>query len=648
MLALVGCEVAEVVGTDDAGALDAQPGDADMSAGDAAPPCVLMDRFGPSTADLPAADLAPGAYLELALCAEDEDWFAVAAPVGQAARVQVTADRAVRASLLDASGSVLAVAEGRAPRLEATMPLRGLRLRVSALGAATGYDLAVQARATVPECAEDAAEPEDAAGGALVDAAVLRGLCDGDFDHARVPGAPGDEVTVRLVVTAGNEVRVVWRQAEALAPIETHWGSAAVGRTWTGSRRLSAAETTLVVEGGPARYRLEAQVLPGGSDRAPRSVTGTVETPDRVPTAEGSMVASSRPAAGLPVLLVDADGLLVDAARCAEDGTLTLAPWALEGSPISAWGRFAVASLPGPVRVRVGPGDGTDAVPWQVPLVESLAGWRAEDATAPALHILTTLAGGLGRVAALPLGAGVPQGLAADAPFADSQAAEAVGAWPGVPAVAVRWSPGLRPRCGACFVPTRAPYLAISGDETDPDQWDDAVLLHELGHWVAAVLGHDDSPGGPHDGSPVAPTLAWSEGLADFFAAWVLDTPVLYDDRAAGVRVVDLRLDSRSPSQPLADLLSPLPERKVSQLLWFLSEGALAGRDLELWRPLFVALPGVALGNPANRGVAGVDLADWLAALACDGNAAAAEAAAAAVGLRFVAPLDCAGGRPEP
>lgn len=607
--------------------------------------CALTDRFGPSTAELPAADLSPGIALDLAVCAAEVDWFALEVPVGQAVRVQVTADRRVRAALVDPAGAVLAQAEGRAPALAGVAPLRGLRLRVEGLEVGTGYDLQVTAFEPVSGCEVDPQEAEDREGGAAVDGTVTRGLCDGDRDRVRVPGEPGDQVALRVVVLEGAAVQAVWRQAEwrqagARSAIATHRGEATPGRIWTATRRLSDASTTLDVTGGPARYRVEAEVVSAQGGSAERLVQSRVLTPDRVSTAEGTRPAAERPAPGLPVLLFDLSGLVVDAARGDGAGDATWRPWLTPEEDPEGWPRTALASLPGPVAVEVGPAEGGDGAtgPWAVPLVAVGEVWLPEGPAAPALHVLTTLAEGLDRLASLPAAAGVPRSLEVDAPFAVEAGAVDGGDWPGVPVVRARWSPAWRARCGACFVPARSPYLVFSGAAADPDEWDEAVILHELGHWVAAVLGHDDSPGGAHDGSPVAPTLAWSEGLADFFAAWVSGSPVLYDDRGDRVRTVDLQRDAHSEAEDRAPLTAPISEHKVSKLLWFLHQGALADRDEVLWRPLFVGLPAVAAGAVADRGAPGVELADWLASLACAGEVDAAEAAAAALGLGFEAP----------
>lgn len=57
----------------------------------------------------------------------------------------------------------------------------------------------------------------------------------------------------------------------------------------------------------------------------------------------------------------------------------------------------------------------------------------------------------------------------------------------------------------------------------DTDHFDDAVIIHELGHHVEDVCGTMDSPGGTHNGQfRIDPRLAWSEGWGNFFGAHII------------------------------------------------------------------------------------------------------------------------------
>ena len=87
----------------------------------------------------------------------------------------------------------------------------------------------------------------------------------------------------------------------------------------------------------------------------------------------------------------------------------------------------------------------------------------------------------------------------------------------------------------------------------DDDGYDDAVILHELGHVVHNLWSDSDSPGGMHwfGDSDQDPRLAFAEGYATFFSATVLrelGQPALYVDcdGADGVGGIELRLDLES------------------------------------------------------------------------------------------------------
>ena len=64
----------------------------------------------------------------------------------------------------------------------------------------------------------------------------------------------------------------------------------------------------------------------------------------------------------------------------------------------------------------------------------------------------------------------------------------------------------------------------VSGDvaNSDTDHFDDAVIIHEIGHHLEDVCGTMDSPGGMHTGQyRIDPRLAWSEGWGNFLAAHI-------------------------------------------------------------------------------------------------------------------------------
>ncbi len=57
----------------------------------------------------------------------------------------------------------------------------------------------------------------------------------------------------------------------------------------------------------------------------------------------------------------------------------------------------------------------------------------------------------------------------------------------------------------------------------DTDHFDDAVIIHELGHHFEYSCGSMDSPGGTHYGLyRIDPRLSWSEGFGNFFGAHII------------------------------------------------------------------------------------------------------------------------------
>lgn len=108
---------------------------------------------------------------------------------------------------------------------------------------------------------------------------------------------------------------------------------------------------------------------------------------------------------------------------------------------------------------------------------------------------------------------------------------------------------------------------------TDTDEHDEAVVLHELGHFVFDRLSSASSAGGPHpSGHYVDPGLAWEEGRATWFGAVVLGRPQYTDTiglEPSGRLQVHTDLEHRSP--PPRGLGS---QETVEEVLWDLVDGS--------------------------------------------------------------------------
>ena len=101
----------------------------------------------------------------------------------------------------------------------------------------------------------------------------------------------------------------------------------------------------------------------------------------------------------------------------------------------------------------------------------------------------------------------------------------------------------------------------------DTDEYDDTILLHEYGHFVATRLAHDDSPGGQHilldDTQDIR--LAWSEGWATFFASAVLGSPLIVDTKD---KKTLSKFNIETLSTASTSVLYTTNEAAISAILW--------------------------------------------------------------------------------
>ncbi len=209
------------------------------------------------------------------------------------------------------------------------------------------------------------------------------------------------------------------------------------------------------------------------------------------------------------------------------------------------------------------------------------------------------------------------------------------------PGLRVVWGPTQRPVCGSCFYVARF-VLELTGQEGDVDAHDDAVVLHELGHYIEALYGVYSNPGGFHDLEPAVPTMAWSEGFATWFQAVVRDDGRYVDAQPARVYVLDLETP---PPQAMGTVPDGDPGGLVSEalvyaLLWDGVDAPDIDDDTASW-PVSEALdaalsPHGAGGKPGSDGdigPVGADLNDWLRVFGCPRAATDVEAAAKALGF---------------
>ncbi len=108
--------------------------------------------------------------------------------------------------------------------------------------------------------------------------------------------------------------------------------------------------------------------------------------------------------------------------------------------------------------------------------------------------------------------------------------------------------------------------IYVSGSSIDPDENDDAVILHEYGHFLAHHFSRDDSPGGLHSvlDNTEDIRLAWSEGWADFFSSAARGSSLYVDTNGAGRS--RLSFDLETVSSPVLPTLAARARYTTSEV----------------------------------------------------------------------------------
>ncbi len=155
--------------------------------------------------------------------------------------------------------------------------------------------------------------------------------------------------------------------------------------------------------------------------------------------------------------------------------------------------------------------------------------------------------------------------------------------------ITVKYEDGYTPPCGvSCYDKT---YIHIEGYASDPDGFDDSIILHEYGHYISDKYSCDKSPGDSHSWcSGLSKTLAWSEGWATVFHALVRDrksetstyASQYYRDYDANGISIELDLEAK-------DCTGATREGPIAQAMWDLfdsnndSNDSLTMGDDEIW-----------------------------------------------------------------
>ncbi|MFN3198103.1 MAG: hypothetical protein ACE366_06765 [Bradymonadia bacterium] len=466
--------------------------------------------------------------------------------------------------------------------------------------------------------AEDRCLPDEWGGNTpIVLAPGYRGrlsMCGEERDVFTVAGLDTDVITVAVSHVRGDPMRITLSaDGEAVPEART----LAAGDSATLVAETAAGEQATLELSAPGGEVLEYELAVGSEPRPVAEIewriTGQVSLIDRDVTLEGLDDPEPWAVEGVAVDAVDDEtGEVLAEGRTEAEGHFELS-WSGVPTQRPVARIVARAEASGvPVRVVA---EGLEA-PWAVPLstpstpapgvdVQQIdlgeITLDVESPLTPAFHVLATSTQALERTTAL-------RASAADV------------------AMIIRWRPGEAAGCGTCFVPGPQPVIELGGTPRDPDEWDDDIIAHEVGHHVAEVYGIDDSPGGAHDGTPTDPTLAWSEGVAHFHGAWIKGAPQLLDMKANGVSMVDVEIidDDFAFGTAGGALDGAVSEWLVAAILWDLHDGQSAvdpdddrveiGGD-RVFQALFERLPDL----PGDRGHPGIDLVDHLDALSCGG-----------------------------
>ena len=289
------------------------------------------------------------------------------------------------------------------------------------------------------------------------------------------------------------------------------------------------------------------------ADTAPFSLEGRVSFDARRPTSTGaSSEVEERPARRIQVEARDESDRVLASATTTETGDYTLigtgaatrvvviATRSLELDRMVSVAFDELGTRVHSEGFQIGSGSSTDIH------------LGADDALGGALHILDTLARGY----------------------------ETVERWTGLrlPELYVYWGPDVtvdwsyyRGERGGRFCLELLAGRRSERTTTDTDEHDEAIILHELGHFVFDQWTSHSSIGGRHPrGSLVDPGVAWEEGRATWLATAILGDPAYVDSRGiegSGSARVDEVVER--PQDPQG----PGSETSVAGVLWDLSDG---------------------------------------------------------------------------
>lgn len=320
------------------------------------------------------------------------------------------------------------------------------------------------------------------------------------------------------------------------------------------------------------------------------AVWGVVRYEDRVPGPGGLGPRLPAPARGVAVAVIaDADGAVLAAAVTSDDGSYMLRYDAPAGAQVHVLAATTSHLAARPVRVIrpdglvhgfAGPSFAAASTVHDL-LVTDFSG------LAPAFNVFDQLVVGMDFVTA-NLGVAAPEPLFA------------------------QW---IRGTTDGTYYWDAPNGMFLLGEPADDDGYDDAVILHEMGHYIEDAYGRSHSDGGPHDGTPTDPRLAWSEGFASYFSLAVRGDSIYVDTNAGGAGIwIDYDETVTMTPVPTGPMTQNVSEDMVAEILWDAADGP-AGDDDALvagHAAVLAVETGYLRSSSGPRGVIGVDLVDWL------------------------------------
>ncbi len=118
--------------------------------------------------------------------------------------------------------------------------------------------------------------------------------------------------------------------------------------------------------------------------------------------------------------------------------------------------------------------------------------------------------------------------------------------------------------------------MYILGDaDSDTDEYDTDVIVHEWGHYFESTLGRSDSIGGSHSsGYILDPRVAFGEGWGNALSAIVHDPDTVYSDSYGPSQATSFGFDLETNNRSLADAPGWYSEDSINAILFDLYDDA--------------------------------------------------------------------------